>query len=761
MPTEPILPSADSYRPIFLSLSDKASRLEFDELMSKPRPPQCFDTIEAQLIDLAKARNPARKLNRAEAEGIAASMLGTCAKEEYGVWVFYPWANRLVHLLEEREFVELRTNRNKHKITAEEQELLSLKKVGVAGLSVGQSVAVTMAMERSFGEIRLADFDHLDLSNLNRIRAGLHQLGVSKALVAAREIAEMDPYLRVRCFLNGLTAPVYEEFFEDGGRLDLLIEECDSIDVKVDVRYEARRRRIPVLMDTSDRGLLDIERFDLNPTLPIFHGLIGEPDSSRMRGLTTEEKVPYVLAIIGSAMSPRMAASLMEVESSISTWPQLASSVTLGGALTADVARRLLLGYCQADGRFVVDLEASIPNNSTAEPSESVVAVAASELEISTMKSAAAAMERRWAATAVTPSIEEIEAIVRAGATAPSGGNCQPWRWLWTGSGLHLFHDLRRSQSLLDFESGGAQVALGAAWENSVLRAHELHWEVESKLFPCGQVSPLVVTMRFARDRLPHGESHAFDEMARYVDLRQTVRLLGPRHPIDAGALEQLAAVAASVPGAQIRWLTSDDDLAAVGELLGASDRIRFLNPELHRHLMSELRFNAQEADETGDGLAVDSLGLSPADRAGIHVMRSWENLKLLRQWNLGSNLKKMSRKYVAAASAVGLLTMPSSGEAFVLGGRAVERVWLTATRLALGLHPMTALPYLLARLRRGRGADLDEFTSRELRSLLQQYLDLLGLGDPCAEVMLFRLTPGLGPQPRANRRELKEILFT
>ena len=60
-----------------------------------------------------------------------------------------------------------------------------------------------------------------------------------------------------------------DEFF-DG--LDLVIEECDSLDMKVRVREEARARGIPVLMETSDRGLFDVERFDVEPERPLFHG---------------------------------------------------------------------------------------------------------------------------------------------------------------------------------------------------------------------------------------------------------------------------------------------------------------------------------------------------------------------------------------------------------------------------------------------------------------------------------------------------------
>ena len=37
----------------------------------------------------------------------------------------------------------------------------------------------------------------------------------------------------------------------------MVIEECDSLDLKSMVRAAARDARIPVLMETSDRGLLD------------------------------------------------------------------------------------------------------------------------------------------------------------------------------------------------------------------------------------------------------------------------------------------------------------------------------------------------------------------------------------------------------------------------------------------------------------------------------------------------------------------------
>ena len=126
-------------------------------------------------------------------------------------------------------------------------------------------------MEGLAGELRLADFDTIELSNLNRLPGTVLDLGVNKAVAAARRIAEIDPYLRVVVVPEGIQPDNLGSFL-DG--LDLVIEECDSLDVKLLVREAARDRRIPVVMETSDRGVLDVERFDLEPERPIFHGLL-------------------------------------------------------------------------------------------------------------------------------------------------------------------------------------------------------------------------------------------------------------------------------------------------------------------------------------------------------------------------------------------------------------------------------------------------------------------------------------------------------
>lgn len=312
----------------------------------------------AQLRELIKCKNPSIQIGEEEYPELIQRHLAGKELLEYGVWVYYPWNQRLVHLLDEEEFIEVRTNRNRNKITTEEQKILKSKKIGIVGLSVGQSIALTIAMERTCGELRLADFDTAELSNLNRIRTGVYNLGLNKTVIAAREILEIDPFLNVKIFMDGLHEGNVDEFFLEGGKLDLFIEVCDGLDLKITSRFKAREFQIPVVMDTNDRGMLDVERFDLEPHRPIFHGLADGLDPDNIKNLTNEEKIPYILKMIGAdTMSTRLKASMLEVKKSINTWPQLASSVTLGGAATTDVCRRILLDQFHDSGRYYVDLD--------------------------------------------------------------------------------------------------------------------------------------------------------------------------------------------------------------------------------------------------------------------------------------------------------------------------------------------------------------------------------------------------------------------
>lgn len=348
----------EDFLPRIFNINNPNDKLEVQELINEQQDLLVIDQIESQLRELIKIRHPKAPLSEAEYQEQIEQMLDGKSAHYYGCWVYYPWNNKLVHLLNKDEFVELRTSRNLYKITPEERTQLLSKKIAVIGLSVGQMIALTIAMERICDEIRLADFDLIELSNMNRIRTSVTNIGVSKAMVAAREIAELDPFINVVIYTDGITENNIDHFLTHNGKVDLLIEECDGLDVKILSRIKARTYGIPVVMETNDRGLIDIERYDLEPERGLLHGLIPENmgDLTALRNLTNQEKVPLLGAMVGiDKISERMKMSLGEMGKTISTWPQLASSVVLGGAMVTDVSRRILLNEFRNSGRYYVD----------------------------------------------------------------------------------------------------------------------------------------------------------------------------------------------------------------------------------------------------------------------------------------------------------------------------------------------------------------------------------------------------------------------
>ena len=342
------------WKPELLDLSVESDRIRLNSLRESGSILEEYDTLDAQVAEWAVCHEPRAKQD----PSLLAATLGTLMANEdwdtFGTWVHYPWTGRLVRTLPKDAFIEVRTNRNRDKITGEETARLATITVGIAGLSVGQSTAVALAMERGCGKLKLADFDVIELSNLNRIRCGLHELELPKWVVAARAIAEFDPFLELEIYEDGVNDDNVAEFVAG---CDVVVDACDSLAVKAQLRLEAAKQRCPLVMDTNDRGMLDIERYDLLDRGPGYvHGRIDEATMQAFassQGWTPEALDAFV--DVGNA-SERGRMSLPKVGTELVSWPQTYTGVAAGGAHAAEACRRLALGENLPDARITMDL---------------------------------------------------------------------------------------------------------------------------------------------------------------------------------------------------------------------------------------------------------------------------------------------------------------------------------------------------------------------------------------------------------------------
>ncbi len=700
------------------------------------------DTLAHQLEELVATRDPARTWTPETKRAAVREHLGGQTLASYGRWVHYPWRSAAVHLLGPEEFHELRTSRNRNKITTAEQHRLRSLTLGVAGLSVGSSTALTLVQEGLGREIRLADFDTLDLSNLNRLRATVLDIGIPKTTITARAIAELDPYVRVRLFSAGVTDDTIGPFL-DG--LDLLFEECDGLAMKLRLREEARRRRLPVLMETSDRGMVDVERFDLEPDRPILHGLAGDLRAADLEGLTTYEKVPAVLRIIGvETMSTRLGASMPDIDTTLKTWPQLASAVALGGALNTDVARRIALGSMTRSGRFFVDVSELVSDEAEGE-------VAPPPAEPSTTTPVAPVVpELVDRGPAEVPTDAMIRALVTFATLAPSGGNCQPWQLAWRDGELALGVHPERGLTLLDHRRYASLLAVGALLEYLCTAARATGWEPRVETFVDGvEDRSSCARIRFAPSAVD------LEAKARVESLgsRVTNRRLGERRlPLPGGALDELAAVARDADST-LHVVTGDDALQRAGEVLAEGDRFRFLQPRLHQELLSEVRFTDEEVLRTRDGIDLAALEMDPTQVAGTRMLRRRAFVDQMAAMDSGQGLGRSTRRAVAASSALVILRNAKTGPpAFLEGGRALARVWARATALGLAFQPLSALLYLFERLSDG-AEGLTRAEASHLSAIREQFAAAFDVPAEGTDLLLFRLAPAPGPPTARSPR--------
>jgi nitroreductase len=423
---------------------------------------------------------------------------------------------------------------------------------------------------------------------------------------------------------------------------------------------------------------------------------------------------------------------MIEVKESVSTWPQLASDVALGGAMVANAVRRIALGSFTASGRFYADLDELTADGRQAPLRPPPIAEGAPVLPppVSLPPPGVGA-----------PTAEELRYLVACATSAPSGGNMQPWRFAADTDAIRAWIDPSRS-SLLDFRHRAAYLALGAALEAALTGARALGFHAEA-------VAGEDPAWELKLTRGPARDESATDVLWERCCNRRT----GGSPPLPR---EELTALAEA--GAPLDVTPLAAPLAELGAALGALDRVRFLSERLRSDLIGELRFSAAEAQATGDGIDVASLELDAADRAAIDVLRTGHGLGFLAAEDRGWGLVNAARDaFSGAGGALVLRATATDPAALVESGRGLMRLWLEATRRELAIHPWGS-PFLFQRLFEDAGS-LEDWERAELTRATQAFAGVASLAPERPILLILRVSRSAPPSVRSLRRPLDDVL--
>ncbi|MGW5109154.1 Rv1355c family protein [Nocardia sp. NPDC004123] len=700
--------SGESYRPVLLDESDSGQAARLAELLANPAI-ESRDLRDGLRAEFASLVAPPELFETSESDR----------------WVHYPWRRAVIALPGPQLLRAVRLDRNRNNLTRAEQQTLGAQAIGVVGQSVGHAVAHVLAMEGTCGLLRLADFDAVELSNLNRLPGTLFDIGANKAVVAARRIAELDPYLPVEILPAGLDDENMDAFLTG---LDIVVEECDSFDIKLAVREGARRLRLPLVMHSSDRGLLDVERFDLEPEREPFHGLLGGVTAAELRGLSTRDKTPLMVRVLdGRNLSATLAASMVEIGQTLNSWPQLASDVQLGGSNVAAAVRRIGLGQPLRSGRTRVDIEKSLDEITEPEGRKELV----------------------WPDEPDDPGPESgIAAVLECAQRAPSGGNAQPWTLRADRSEVTITLAPQHS-SMMDIGYRGSALAVGAALFNArvAAAAHGLLGESELRT---GDSELLTAILR-----LGSGTDPELSDSYPALLARHTNRGGGTGAPIPDEILDGLRE-AVTRAGATLRMVTDRRRIDSAARILAESERTRYLTPDMHLEMTSELRW---PGDDLRTGMDLRTLDLQPDELAKLEIAVRADVMAQLRSWSGGTALVEDALAKMQTSSAVVALTFPkppldpSELAAYARAGEALQRLWIAAEQYGLAVQPVSPV-FLYARRPEELHTVSPEFADT-LTSLQGSFLELLEVPGHETMALVLRLGYASEPAVRSRRRPI------
>src|SRR4051812_46582079 len=117
---------------------------------------------------------------------------------------------------------------------------------------------------------------------------------------------------------------------------------------------------------------------------------------------------------------------------------------------------------------------------------------------------------------------EDITKILEAGNYAPSGENCQPWKFKLQNDVIEIHLLPERDQSLYSYGNRASYVANGAVIENMIVASHALGYEAAVSMFPEKHNDLFVARIIFSKSSGSKREEQLFSSISKRVTNRKT-----------------------------------------------------------------------------------------------------------------------------------------------------------------------------------------------------------------------------------------------
>lgn len=341
---------------------------------------------------------------------------------------------------------------------------------------------------------------------------------------------------------------------------------------------------------------------------------------------------------------------------------------------------------------------------------------------------------------------ETIKKIIEAGIHAPSGENCQPWKFVVKNDEIQLWNLPERDQSLYSWGQRASFIAHGALIENMIIAASTLGYTLRINLFPDS------TNMNFVATITPEEAETKPDPLFPYIKKRSTNRKPYKTTSLTNEQRSSLFHLLQESDRAEIKFTENPQKIAELAKAVSANETILFENRLMHKFFYDHITWTKKEDQEKKLGFYIKTFEIPPPAELMFKLAKSWSLLKKLNKIGLSKMIAKQNAKTYSSCSAIGvILTKNKTPEDFIYAGRILQRTWLKATKMGLSIQPMTGVLFLAHRIFANEATELSLEHTELVKETYKKISEIFSTQEKPI-VMLFRMGEGEIPSAHALR---------
>ena len=260
-----------------------------------------------------------------------------------------------------------------------------------------------------------------------------------------------------------------------------------------------------------------------------------------------------------------------------------------------------------------------------------------------------------------------MQDLVRHAILAPSSHNTQCWRFRIAEKSIFIAPDLTRRCPAVDPDDHHLFVSLGCAAENLVHAALATGLHADPRFDPGGD-GFLAVNLEATHKRIT--------PLFQAISERQCTRGDYDGEPISLAELRQLEQ-AGTGDGVNVRLLTARPAIESVLEYVVAGNTAQMNDAAFVAELKAWIRFSADEALRTGDGLF--------AGASGNPALPRWLGSRMMGLFFTPKSENERYTRQIRNSAGIAVFVSERSDKAhWVEAGRCYERFALQATALGI-----------------------------------------------------------------------------